>query len=99
MTTAWSLTPRISASKGMFRVASLRNIARTAPYMHDGRFATLREVIDHYDHGVRSGSGLLIPFPTLGLTESDKVALEAFLNTLTDDAMMNDPRFSDPFPH
>jgi cytochrome c peroxidase len=89
---------------GKFRAASLRNIARTAPYMHDGRFATLREVIDHYDHGVQDTVDLdgILRETTggvrrLNLTESDKLALEAFLNTLTDEEMLADSKFSDPF--
>jgi len=86
------------AGNGEFRVASLRNIARTAPYMHDGRFATLREVIDHYDHGVKDSAhtSLRSGF-RLNLTEEEKLALEAFLLTFTDDAMLSDPKFSDPF--
>jgi cytochrome c peroxidase len=90
--------------KGKFRPASLRNIALTAPYMHDGRFATLREVIDHYDHGIndsvdldpllRNVQGRAI---RMNLSEEDKNALEAFLRTLTDEEMLADPKFSDPF--
>ena len=91
---------------GVFRAASLRNIAVTAPYMHDGRFATLREVIDHYDHGVQAGpylDAILIDPATamprqLNLSDADKAALEAFLDTLTDNAFLTDPKFSDPFP-
>ncbi len=91
---------------GAFRPASLRNIARTAPYMHDGRFATLRDVIDHYDHGVVDSVHLSDrlrvsaddPTPRrLNLPESDKRALEAFLRTLTDEEFLQDPRFADPF--
>jgi cytochrome c peroxidase len=91
-------------SRGVFRAASLRNIALTAPYMHDGRFATLREVIDHYDHGIKASSNL---DPILGgdgaphrlnISEADKDALEAFLRTLTDEEILADPKFSDPFP-
>jgi cytochrome c peroxidase len=91
--------------EGSFSAASLRNIAVTSPYMHDGRFATLREVIDHYDHGVvdapfvspvlrESGNG---PIRRLFLSEFDKNALEAFLRTLTDYEMLTDPKFADPF--
>lgn len=93
---------------GQFRAPSLRNIVRSAPYMHDGRFATLREVIDHYDHGIqdirrldtslRENFMLFNPPLRLNLSEEDKQALEAFLNTLTDDPMLADPKFSDPFP-
>ena len=74
---------------GKFKVPSLRNVALTAPYMHDGRFGTLEEVIDHYDHGVKR-SGTLDPnlakHPPegLGLSPADKRALIAFLRTLTD---------------
>lgn len=89
---------------GRFRPAALRNIALSAPYMHDGRFATLREVIDHYDHGVRASADLdsLLRDASgapvrLDLSEQDKLALEAFLHTLTDAAMLADPRFADPF--
>jgi cytochrome c peroxidase len=93
---------------GTFHAPSLRNIAVSAPYMHDGRFGTLREVIDHYDHGVLESRTLsselrnrLLYFEApvrLNLSESDKQALEAFLRTLTDDAFLTDPKFSDPFP-
>jgi cytochrome c peroxidase len=83
----------LAADRGKFRVPSLRNIALTAPYMHDGRFATLEEVIEHYDHGVRPSSTLdpnLAKHPAAGLalTDADKAALVAILNTLTD------PQFS-----
>jgi cytochrome c peroxidase len=93
---------------GEFRSTSLRNIAVTGPYMHDGRFATLREVIDHYDSGVKAspqlnfllrdhqGAGSQFP-RRLNMTEAQKQALEAFLNTFTDDELLNDPKFSDPF--
>lgn len=93
-------------NQGRFRASSLRNIAVTAPYMHDGRFATLREVIDHYDHGVMANPHLAErlrvvwndPTPRrLNLSEADKQALEAFLRTLTDYAFLTDPRFGDPF--
>ncbi len=74
---------------GKFRVPSLRNIALTAPYMHDGRFTTLEEVVAHYDHGVKRSATLdpnLAKHPTtgLGLSAEDQRALVAFLKTLTD---------------
>ena len=77
------------ADRGKFKVPSLRNVELTAPYMHDGRFATLEEVIDHYDHGVQRSPNLdpnLAKHPSagLGLSEADKRALVAFLRTLTD---------------
>ncbi|MGB6221357.1 MAG: MbnP family protein [Haloferula sp.] len=74
-----------------FSTPSLRNVALTAPYMHDGRFATLEEVIDHYNSGFELSETLdpnLAKHPTgLGLSEADKAALVAFLKTLTDPAM------------
>lgn len=89
---------------GIFKAASLRNIALTAPYMHDGRFNTLREVIDHYDHGIKDSPNLDAILRDLNFqprrmnfTEADKDALEAFLRTFTDDEFLNDPKFSDPF--
>jgi cytochrome c peroxidase len=88
---------------GHFRPASLRNIAVSGPYMHDGRFATLREVIDHYDSGIKDTPELTPPLRDLegplrlNLTEEEKAALEAFLNALTDSAFLADPKFSDPF--
>ena len=95
-----------NAAIGVFRPASLRNIAVSGPYMHDGRFSTVREVIDHYDHDVKDSPNLdaLLRDVTgapiqLHLTENDKLALEAFLDTLTDAAFLNNPKFSDPFPH
>lgn len=90
---------------GRFRVPTLRNIALTAPYMHDGRFTTLPEVVDHYnDHIVNSPS--LSPLlqnvsnstdgTTLGLTPSEKNNLVSFLQMLTDSSFITDKRFSDP---
>jgi cytochrome c peroxidase len=90
------------ADAGRFKVPSLRNVARTAPYMHDGRFATLPQVLAYYDHGVQ-------PSPTLdarlrqsngqfgiSLTAQEQTDLLAFLNTLTDNAFLTNPRFAPP---
>jgi len=75
-----------------FSTPSLRNIALTAPYMHDGRFATLEEVIEHYNSSFERSATLdpnLAKHPTgLKLTADDKLALIAFLKTLTDPAMV-----------
>lgn len=100
-----NLALRRDGSVGVFRAASLRNIAVSGPYMHDGRFSALRDVINHYDHGIQEGPHL---DPTLrdvfgapirlNLSEEDKDALEAFLNSLTDHAFLGDPKFSNPFP-
>jgi cytochrome c peroxidase len=77
------------ADDGKFKVPSLRNVAVTGPYMHDGRFTTLAEVIEHYDSGVKRSPTLdpnLAKHPTTGLdlTDDDKAALLAFLESLTD---------------
>lgn len=88
---------------GEFKVNSLRNIELTGPYMHDGRFATLGEVIDHYDDGVqnsqfldnrlRQGNGVR----RLNLNAQERQALIDFLITLTDNNFITDEKFSDPF--
>lgn len=93
----------LAYDRGRFRVVTLRNIALTGPYMHDGRFATLPEVLDHYSEHILGGPTLS---PTLRdsagrpvllhLTDVEKKALLAFLNTLTDSTFITDPRFSDP---
>ena len=78
------------SDRGKFKVPTLRNVALTAPYMHDGRFATLEEVIDHYNgalHRARNLDPNLAKHPEsgLGLSAEDKAALIAFLKTLTDE--------------
>ncbi|MCB1276945.1 MAG: c-type cytochrome [Prosthecobacter sp.] len=78
------------ADRGKFKTPSLRNIARTAPYMHDGRFATLEEVVEHYSSGVRRSPTLdpnLAKHPNAGiqLNAQEKADLVAFLKTLTDE--------------
>jgi cytochrome c peroxidase len=89
------------SDKGKFKVVTLRNIELTAPYMHDGRFNTLEEVIDHYDL-VKNSSTLDPSFEQqlpngLQLSAYDKSALVAFLKLLTDESLATDSRFSDPF--
>ncbi len=77
------------ADRGKFATPSLRNVAVSGPYMHDGRFQTLDQVIDHYADGVQRSPNLdpnLAKHPVTGLplTPADRRALVAFLNTLTD---------------
>jgi cytochrome c peroxidase len=111
---------------GWFKVPSLRNIALTAPYMHDGRFSSLEEVIEFYNEGIhphpqlafalREGWGGEIGFDNspidifgpgngeirpirMNLSEGQKAALIAFLNTLTDESITAEIKFSDPFLH
>jgi cytochrome c peroxidase len=82
---------------GLFKSPSLRNVERTAPYMHDGRFDTLEKVIDHYGKGVKAHPNLDPRVRRLNFTKSEKAALVAFLKTLTDQKFLTDPKFSDPF--
>lgn len=81
---------------GKFRVPTLRNIAQTAPYMHDGRFKTLKEVIDHYASGGHFAENLNPNVRRLNLSERDKQDLIAFLNTLTDSLFLNNPAYGNP---
>jgi cytochrome c peroxidase len=86
---------------GKFKVPTLRNIALTAPYMHDGRFATLDEVIEHYSSGIHQSATIdpLIEFASQGgvqLDATEKYLLKQFLLTLTDYNFVNNPNFQDP---
>jgi len=90
------------SDKGRFRTPTLRNIALTAPYMHDGRFKTLEEVIDHYSEGVHPSPTIdpLMEFSNDGgvhLSDEEKRKLIAFLHTFTDTTFINNPAFSNPF--
>lgn len=87
-----------------FKVGSLRNVELTAPFMHDGRFTTLEEVIEHYNSGVKNHPNLSpqLRLPNgsprlLNLPPQDRAALVAFLKTLTDPTIATDPKFSNPF--
>ena len=96
-----------SRDAGKFKSPSLRNVGVGAPYMHDGRFATLEEVIEHYSTGIQAHANLdpalRGSFVTLWTPErysfssQEKAALVAFLHTLTDETLLSDERFSDPF--
>ncbi len=98
--------PFTPSNDGKFKAPTLRNIELTAPYMHDGRFKTLEEVVEHYSSGVHPHENLGLPFdesdrdkPTFGFrfTAEQKSALVAFMKTLTDENFVSDPKFSDPF--
>jgi cytochrome c peroxidase len=85
------------SDNGKFRTPTLRNIALTAPYMHDGRFNTLSEVLDHYasgGHGVENEDANITGFV---LTDRQREALLAFLNALTDENLLTDERYANPF--
>jgi cytochrome c peroxidase len=92
------------ADMGKFRVPSLRNVAVTAPYMHDGSVATLGDAVDAYAAGGRSARLRGKPSPLrdplvsgFSITPEEKADLVAFLESLTDRGFLSDPRFSDPF--
>jgi cytochrome c peroxidase len=99
--------PFTPSNDGKFKAPSLRNVALTAPYMHDGRFKSLEEVVAHYSDGVHPHPNLTLAFAKrdgntgttsgFGLTKEDQAAVVAFLKTLTDENLVNEPRFSDPF--
>ncbi|QQS29853.1 MAG: di-heme enzyme [Sphingobacteriales bacterium] len=100
-----------SADMGKFRTPSLRNLAFTAPYFHDGSARTLEEVIEIYDRGGRNWDGALDtgdgkdnPYKNediapLNLTKQEKEDLIDFLMSLNDTSLMTNPKFSDPFTH
>jgi cytochrome c peroxidase len=90
------------ANKAQFKVTSLRNIAVTGPYMHDGRFTTLEEVVNHYNGEINSSSTLDPALAsTMGtglmLDAGEKADLIAFLHTLTDETYLNNPEYKSPF--
>jgi cytochrome c peroxidase len=88
------------AEFGKFKTPTLRNVEFTAPYMHDGRFTSLEQVIEHYDSGGNPSSTIdpFMKFTTggLNLPETDKAALIAFLKTLSDTSFLSNPAFQDP---
>ena len=86
---------------GKFKAPSLRNIALTAPYMHDGSIPTLEGVLDHYAAGGRNGHDNPNKDPLIGgftLTQQDREDLIEFLNSLTDESLVHDSRFANPWP-
>lgn len=97
----FSVTGR-EPDKGAYRIPTLRNIAQTAPYMHDGRFSTLDEVIDQYSENVQYSTHIspLMHHVRQGgvqLTPNEKACLKAFLLTLTDESFLSNPNYSNPF--
>ncbi|MDA9028501.1 cytochrome-c peroxidase [Flavobacteriaceae bacterium] len=89
------------ADNGKFRSPSLRNLAFTAPYMHDGRFETIEDVINHYSNGLQNSPTIdpLMKKVNLGgvrLSPKEKADLKAFLLTLSDQEFIRNPDFSNP---
>ncbi len=99
------------AMDGVFKIPSLRNVGLTAPYMHDGRYKTLEEVVEHYNSGIVFSPTLsyqlrkhdpityqpLDEAVTFNLTDENKKCLVAFLKTLTDYSLVADTKFSNPY--
>jgi cytochrome c peroxidase len=94
---------RQASDNGRFKIPSLRNVALTGPYMHDGRFETLEEVIEHYSDGIEDNPNLDSRLQENGqpivfnISEQETEAIIAFMHTLTDYDMITDPKFSNPF--
>lgn len=94
------------AGRGRFKAPSLRNVGVRTSFMHDGRFQTLRQVVEHYNSGVQAGADLDARLRNpdgsahrLNLSPTQVDAIVAFLNTLTDAAFLGDARFGNPFAH
>lgn len=84
-----------SSDLGKFKTPSLRNILLTAPYMHDGRFNSIDEVFTHYELGIKKSKTLAENLkPKIPLSESKKIALKAFFETLTDNEFIKIPTYS-----
>ncbi len=83
----------------LFKIPTLRNIDKTAPYMHDGRFETLEDVVDFYSEGVEfiEWPPFFIPENGFKFTSREKSALVAFMKTLTDESFLTNEKWSDPF--
>ncbi len=101
---AFETFPNNTDFKGAFKIPTLRNIAMSAPYMHDGRFQTLSQVVEHYNSGVKNHPNLSPELKDtngnpqqLNLTDAQKVALVAFLRTLTDNNVLTNVKWGDPF--
>jgi cytochrome c peroxidase len=86
----------------IFKSPSLKNVALSGRFMHDGRFSSLTQVLDHYATGIQDGPALdnrLKPggVPGVPMTVAERADIVAFLMTLTDTALLSDARFTDPF--
>ena len=80
-----------------FKVPTLRNIQFTFPYMHDGRFKTLNEVVKHYNFGIKTSKTLAKQLQSpLNLSDNERTEIIAFLKTLTDNDFLFSPKFSFP---
>jgi cytochrome c peroxidase len=94
----------LASDIGKFRTPSLRNVVLTAPYMHDGRFASLDNVLDHYSNGIanhinldprlKDSNGIAI---RMNFTNDERIAIKAFLSTLSDYSTITNKDFASPF--
>ena len=87
---------RARADMGQFRAPTLRNIAVTAPYMHDGSMPTLEGVLDHYASGGHRSRGRSRAIGGFKLTAAERANLLAFLRSLTDESLLQNPAFGPP---
>lgn len=95
------------ADQGKFKVPTLRNIEFTGPYMHNGKFTSLEEVVEFYSSGIKQNQNLDVNFTKnpdrldqyggLGLTDREKMALVKFMKTFSDTSYLNNPAFKNPF--
>ncbi len=85
----------LPADEGKFKVPTLRNVEVSRPYMHDGRFKNLEEVLDHYQNGIKTNKNLDPLLKELSLTDQDKADIIAFLKTLTDHTFLKNQKFSE----
>lgn len=99
-----SVISGVPTDANKFKIPNLRNVALSAPYMHDGRFETLEQVLDHYSKGINDDPNLDLRLRgadgkpmRMNISDNEKDALVAFLNTLTDYNMISDVKYSNPF--
>ncbi|MGB4849634.1 MAG: cytochrome c peroxidase, partial [Saprospiraceae bacterium] len=86
-----------ASDNGKFKTPTLRNLVFTAPYMHDGRFNTIQQVVEHYTSGGKFSPNKSAFLNNLHLTESQKSDLISFILTLTDSSVLTNPAYKNPF--
>ena len=95
---------KVASDAGFFRIPSFRNLLFTAPYMHDGRFETLEDVLDFYSDGVQAAYNIdpkmaLVHQGGMNLSTDEKDKIIKFLKTLSDSSFISNSKFSNPFPN
>jgi cytochrome c peroxidase len=101
--TGFEVVTALASDRGKFKATSLRNIALTAPYMHDGRFSTLEDVLDHYSRHIKNSpnldANLRVAYQSeggLNLSGQEKQDIISFLHTLTDSSFISKPAYQQP---